>query len=57
MNIDKRLAHFVLQTGLLATFSHARVIVIGQRNVRMRLCQRPRVVGRKNNPDLWRIHV
>ena len=45
MNIDKKLAHFVLQTGLLATFSHARVIVIGLRNVCMRLCQRRRVVG------------
>ena len=57
MNIDKKLAHFVLQIGLLATFSHARVIVIGLRNVRMRLCQGRGWLGRKNNPDLWRIHV
>jgi len=45
MNIEKKLAHFVPQIGLLLTFSHGRVIVIGLRNVRMRLRQRPRVVG------------
>jgi hypothetical protein len=58
MNIDKKLAHFVLQTGLLATFkSRPRD---SYRSAKRLYAPVPKAAGgwgRKNNPDLWRIHV